>query len=77
MLSCLELKCNNNKLVPRSQLSKAIETSAQKLIIHYSLIVSKDTVMKLGEHCDTIAASNNVIAFKIGELGFRISFLVL
>jgi nucleoside phosphorylase len=77
VLLCSELKCNNNKLVPRSRLSKAIETLVQKPIIYYSLIVSEDTVMKSGKHHDAIAASNNIIVFEIEGAGFGISFLVL
>jgi len=69
VLSCSELKCNDNKLVPRSWLSKAIETSAQKPMIHYGMIASGDTVMKSGEHRDIIAASDNVIAFEMERAG--------
>jgi nucleoside phosphorylase len=69
VLSCSELKCNDNKLVPRGRLSKAIETSAQMPMIHYGLIASGDTVMKLGEHRDTVAASDNVIAFEMEGAG--------
>jgi nucleoside phosphorylase len=64
VLSCSELKCNEYKLVPRSRLSKAMEP-----MTHYGLISSGDTVMKSGEHRDTIAASDNVIAFEMEGVG--------
>lgn len=38
-------------------------------MIHYGLIASGDTVMKSGEHRDTIAANDNVIAFEMEGAG--------
>jgi hypothetical protein len=63
--SCSELKCNENRLVPRYRLLKAKEaTAVQRPIIHFGLIASGDTVMKSGEDRDTIAARENIIAFE-------------
>jgi len=68
--SCSELKCNENKLVPRHRLLKAKETSAApKPIIHYGLIASGDTVMKSGEDRDTITTRDNIIAFEMEGAG--------
>jgi nucleoside phosphorylase len=67
---CSELKCNENKLVPRHRLLKAKEsTAAQKPVIHYGLIASGDTVIKSGEDRDTIAARENIIAFEMEGAG--------
>jgi nucleoside phosphorylase len=69
-LSCSELKCNENKLVPRSRLSEAQETtSTQKPMIHYGLIASGDTVVKSGEDRDAIATREGVIAFEMEGAG--------
>ena len=69
-LSCSELKCNENKLIPRNRLLEAQETtSAQKPMIHYGLIASGDTVMKSGEDRDTIAKREGVIAFEMEGAG--------
>ena len=68
--SCSELKCNEDKLVPRSRLSKAAETApAQKPMIHYGLIASGDIVMKSGEDRDAIATREEVIAFEMEGAG--------
>jgi len=68
--SCSELKCNENKLVPRSRLSKAKETTVlPQPMIHYGLIASGDTVMKSAEHRDAIATKDNVIAFEMEGAG--------
>jgi hypothetical protein len=68
--SCSELKCNENRLVPRQRLLKAKETSAApKPIIHYGLIASGDTVMRSREDRDTIATRDNIIAFEMEGAG--------
>ena len=68
--SCLELKCSEDKLVPRSRLPEAQETSStQKPKIHYGLMASGDTVMKSGEHRDAIATREGVIAFEMEGAG--------
>jgi len=68
--SCSELKCNDNKLVPRRRLIKAMDsTTAQEPVIHYGLIASGDAVMKSGEDRDAIAAKENVIAFEMEGAG--------
>jgi nucleoside phosphorylase len=67
---CSELKCNENKLVPRRRLLKAKESiAAQKPVIHYGLIASGDTVMKSGEDRDAIATGENIIAFEMEGAG--------
>jgi nucleoside phosphorylase len=64
--SCSELKCNENRLVPRQRLLKAKEASvAPNPIIHYGLIASGDTVMKSSEDRHTIATGDNIIAFEM------------
>jgi len=68
--SCSELKCNDNKLVPRRRLIKAMDsTTAQEPVIHYGLIASGDAVMNSGEDRDAIAAKENVIAFEMEGAG--------
>ena len=64
--SCLELKCNEDRLVPRQRLLKAKDISeVPKPIIYYGLIASGDTVIKSGEDRDTIAARGNIIVFEM------------
>ncbi|KAI9652637.1 MAG: hypothetical protein M1829_001488 [Trizodia sp. TS-e1964] len=63
---CLELKCDEKKLVPRHRLSNAKETTvAEKPVIHYGLMASGDMAMKSGEDRDEIAAKEKVIAFEM------------
>ena len=69
---CSELKCNEDKLVPRCRLVKDKEASAtiaQKPIIHYGLIASGDIVMKSGDDRDAIVIKENVIAFEMEGAG--------
>lgn len=69
-LSCSELKCNKNNLVPRSRLLKAKETTTlQQPMVHFGLIASGDTVMKSGGHRDAIATKDKIIAFEMEGAG--------
>jgi nucleoside phosphorylase len=72
---CSELKCSDDKLVPRDRLVRAKETAeAQKPWIHYGRIASGDTVMKSGEDRDEIAHKEKVIAFEMEGAGVWDSF---
>jgi nucleoside phosphorylase len=69
-LSCSMLKCDENKLVPRSRLSKdVVASSAEEPRVHYGFIASGDTVMKSAEDRDAIATIENVIAFEMEGAG--------
>jgi len=72
-LSCSELQCSENKLVPRRRLTSAVEagnaTKEPKPMIHYGFIASGDAVMKSGEHRDEIALREKVIAFEMEGAG--------
>jgi nucleoside phosphorylase len=68
--SCLELKCNEEKVVPRNRLVRAKESAdTQKPCIHFGKIASGDTVMKSGEDRDEIATKEKVIAFEMEGAG--------
>jgi nucleoside phosphorylase len=82
--SCIELKCNENKQVPRDRLVKARKTAmaakegsvatqeaveAQKPVIHFGLIASGDIVIKSGEDRDRIATKEKVVAFEMEGAG--------
>jgi nucleoside phosphorylase len=68
--SCSELKCSEDKVVPRGRLVKVKEsTDAQKPYIHFGKIASGDTVMKSGEDRDEIATKLDVIAFEMEGAG--------
>ena len=69
-MSCLELKCDEGKLVPRDRLIRAKESIvAQHPCIHFGKIASGDTVMKSGEDRDEIATKEKVIAFEMEGAG--------
>jgi hypothetical protein len=73
--SCLELKCNDDKLVSRIRLMRAKETAEDpKPWIHYGRIASGDTVMKSGEDRDKISLEEKVIAFEMEGAGVWHSF---
>jgi nucleoside phosphorylase len=68
--SCSELKCDEDKVVPRNRLVRAKESAdAQKPCIHFGKIASGDTVMKSGEDRDEIATKEKVIAFEMEGAG--------
>ena len=73
--SCSELNCDENMLVRRGRLDRALEVvslgkaAEQKPVIHYGLIASGDAVMKSGKHRDKIAAEGKVIAFEMEGAG--------
>jgi hypothetical protein len=63
-MSCEQLKCDEQELVPRPQVSQPSKPS-----VHFGLIVSGDTVMKSGEDRDKIATRDGVIAFEMEGAG--------
>lgn len=73
--SCSQLKCDENMLVRRGRLERAMEEvqlaemAGQRPSIHYGLIASGDTVMKSGKQRDEIAAEAKVIAFEMEGAG--------
>jgi nucleoside phosphorylase len=63
-MSCEQLKCDEQELVPRIRVSQPF-----KPVVHFGLIASGDTVMKSGEDRDEIAARDGVIAFEMEGAG--------
>jgi nucleoside phosphorylase len=63
-MSCEQLKCQEQELVPRVRLSQPSNP-----VVHFGLIASGDTVMKSGEDRDDIAARDDVIAFEMEGAG--------
>jgi nucleoside phosphorylase len=63
-MSCEQLKCDTQELVPRRRVSQP-----SKPVIHFGLIASGDTVMKSGEDRDEIAARDGVIALEMEGAG--------
>jgi nucleoside phosphorylase len=63
-MSCEQLGCDEQELVPRTRVSQP-----SRPIIHFGLIASGDTVMKSGEDRDEIATRDNVIAFEMEGAG--------
>jgi nucleoside phosphorylase len=74
-LTCMELKCDESLLVPRTRLEKikkaaAVEAAkAPNPAIHFGVMASGDTVMKSGEHRDQVAKREKVIAFEMEGAG--------
>ncbi|KAK6525214.1 hypothetical protein TWF694_005360 [Orbilia ellipsospora] len=73
--SCSELRCDEARLVLRERLepnkgaNHLKQAEAQMPIIHFGSIASGDTVMKSGEHRDTIAEREDVIGFEMEAAG--------
>jgi hypothetical protein len=63
-LSCEQIKCEEQELVPRVPLSRPFNP-----VVHFGLIASGDTVMKSGEDRDDIATRDGVIAFEMEGAG--------
>ena len=65
--SCSELRCDENMLVHRDRLDRAMngihqgETAEQKPVVHYGLVASGDSDMKSGKHRDRIAAEGKLL----------------
>lgn len=72
-LTCQQLGCQKEFLVPRKRLQEASTTKGlllpPKHKVHFGLIGSGDTVMKSGEHRDEIATQHNLIAFEMEASG--------
>jgi nucleoside phosphorylase len=68
-MTCEQLKCDEQELVPRVRVSQP-----SKPLIHFGLIASGDIVMKSGEDRDEIAARDGVIAFEMEGAGVWESF---
>jgi nucleoside phosphorylase len=63
-MSCEQLKCDEQEVVPRTRASQPSKPS-----VHFGLIASGDTVMKSGEDRDEIATRDGVIAFEMEGAG--------
>ncbi|KAN0075704.1 hypothetical protein V8E54_006974 [Elaphomyces granulatus] len=63
-LSCEQIKCDEQELVPRTPLSRPFNP-----VVHFGLIASGDTVMKSGEDRDDITTRDGVIAFEMEGAG--------
>ena len=68
-LSCEQIKCDEQELVPRVRLSQPYNP-----VIHFGLVASGDTVMKSGEDRDDIASRDGGIAFEMEGAGVWESF---
>jgi nucleoside phosphorylase len=79
-LTCMELKCDENRLVPRPRLEKIKKAAAVEAAkapnpaihfgaVHFGVIASGDTVMRSGEHRDQVAKREKVIAFEMEGAG--------
>jgi hypothetical protein len=68
-LSCEQIKCDEQELVPRVRLSQPFNP-----VIHFGLVASGDTVMKSGEDRDDIATRDGVIAFEMEGVGMWENF---
>ncbi|EHK21121.1 uncharacterized protein TRIVIDRAFT_153334, partial [Trichoderma virens Gv29-8] len=70
--SCSELRCEEDKLVPRQRLERKRHLpweEAQCPDIFIGRVASADTVMKSGDHRDQIAKQYNIIAFEMEGAG--------
>lgn len=68
--SCTELRCSDDKLVPRKRLVTVKEASELPMpCIHFGKIASGDAVMKSAEDRDRIATKEKVIAFEMEGAG--------
>jgi nucleoside phosphorylase len=71
-VSCAELGCDEDYLVPRMRLERKVELkpdAAQSPEIFVGRIASGDAVMKSSEHRDQIAREHNVLAFEMEGAG--------
>lgn len=67
-LKCEELKCGDERLVPRKRLSKIGQRHPEPKV-HFGHYASGDKVMKSGEERDNIAIGEGVIAFEMEGAG--------
>jgi nucleoside phosphorylase len=67
--TCIELGCDERKLLPWARLGVAGEAEPRKPVIHYGPIASGDTVMKSGGHHNEIANEEGIIAFEMEGAG--------
>jgi nucleoside phosphorylase len=63
-MSCEQLKCGEQELVPRARVSQLSKPS-----VHFGLIASGDTVIKSGEDRDEFATREDIIAFEMEGAG--------
>ncbi|KAL6904431.1 hypothetical protein GGI43DRAFT_320078 [Trichoderma evansii] len=70
--SCHDLGCAEQYLVPRTRLKRKREgeiKKAQDPAVHIGIVGSGDRVIKSGEHRDSIAKPNGIIAFEMEGAG--------
>ncbi|KAH0493751.1 hypothetical protein TgHK011_000402 [Trichoderma gracile] len=69
-LSCDELGCDEEYLVPRKRLQEQSEQGkSMRPAVHIGAVASGDTVMKSGEDRDKIAREEKIIAFEMEGAG--------
>ncbi|KAL7817011.1 purine and uridine phosphorylase [Trichoderma aethiopicum] len=69
-LSCDELGCHEDYLVPRKRLQEQTEQDkTTRPAVHIGAVASGDTVMKSGEDRDRIAREEGIIAFEMEGAG--------
>ncbi|KAI9745267.1 MAG: hypothetical protein M1818_001547 [Claussenomyces sp. TS43310] len=81
--TCVELKCDDSKRVPRRSQGKLMSASSATLtnqseprqpLVHFGKIASGDTVMKSGEERDRLAAREGIIALEMERAGIWDNF---